>query len=217
MNVDKIEKLLVKTFKGDKNIKDIEGSRHVENGVVKSRVIIDFKIDPVEKYESIITNVLGSVGVIHHFKYGSGYNLNICFDENEAFQMQEGMEIIPDKWYTPIVGQNPLVGYYLYNFFVGNRKFHLYVNKKSNTFLITAEYNEFPLIDFMLFKEAIESHKLLLLMDGVENPLETLKLDIHIRDEKKPEYWTRNGKVEKVDKNLLKEYAKPGFLLNLKS
>lgn len=216
MNVKKIEKILGKTFKGDKNIKKIEGLEYIENGIVKNVIIIDFLKDPSKTYESIITNTLGKfravhhfkygTGVVNHFRYGNGYALNVCFEEKEAFKMKEGMEIIPNEWY------NPVVGYYIYEFFVGNRKFHLHVNKKSNAFLMKEDQNEYPILDIMLFREVIEAHKLVMLLEDIENPLETLKLDINIYVGKKMEYWIRNGKVEKADKGLLKEYSKQGFL-----
>ncbi|MGM1361112.1 hypothetical protein ACS2B2_25650 [Bacillus cereus group sp. BceL297] len=211
MDVEKIEKLLLETFRNDKNVKEVEGINYMEDGVVKSVVIVDFESDPGKKYEALITNILGPTGVIHHFKYGNGYALNVCLEEKENFQMREGMEVIPNEWY------NPMLNHYVYEFFVGNRKFHLHINKKSNTFLIKEEQNEYPILDFMLFREAIETHKLLMLMEEIENPLETLKLDINMYLGKKMEYWIRNRKVEKANKKLIKEYSQPGFLLNMNS
>lgn len=210
MDIEKIEELLLETFRNDKNVKEVEGIDYMEDGVVKSVVIVDFEIDPGKKYEALITNVLGPTGVIHHFKYGNGYALNVCLEEKENFQMQEGMEIVPNEWY------NPMLNYYVYEFFVDNRKFHLHINKKSNTFLIKEEQNEYPILDLMLFREALVTHKLLMLMEEIENPLETLKLDINMYLGKKMEYWIQNGKVEKANKKLIKEYSQPGFLLNLK-
>lgn len=211
MDVEKIEELLLETFRNDKNVKEVEGINYMEYGVVKSVVIVDFDIDPGKKYEALTTNILGPTGVIHHFKYGNGYALNVCLEEKENFQMREGMEVIPNEWY------NPMLNYYVYEFFVDNRKFHLHINKESNTFLIKEEQNEYPILDFMLFREAIVTHKLLMLMEEIENPLETLKLDINMYLGKKMEYWIRNGKVEKATKSLTKEYSQPGFLLNMNS
>ncbi|MGX5609010.1 hypothetical protein ACWKTZ_21805 [Bacillus cereus] len=206
MDVEKVEKLLMETFKNDKNVKAVEGIKHIEYGVVKSVVIVDFESDPGKKYENLITNVLGQVGAVHHFKYGNGYALNVYLEEKEHFQMQEGMEIVPNEWY------NPIINYYIYEFFVGDRKLHLHVSKENNTFFVKEEKNEFPLLDLLLYREAIEAHKLVMLMEGIENPLETLKLNIHMYVGKEPRYWIRNGKVEKADKSLIKEYSQPGFL-----
>ncbi|MDA1675242.1 hypothetical protein [Bacillus cereus group sp. TH152-1LC] len=206
MDIEKIEKLLMETFKNDKNVKAVEGIKHIEYGVVKNVVIVDFESDPGKKYENLITNVLGQVGAVHHFKYGNGYALNVCLEEKEHFQMQEGMEIVPNEWY------NPIIDYFIFEFFVGNRKFHLHVSKENDTFFIKEEKNEFPLLDLLLYREAIEAHKLLMLLEGIENPLETLKLNIHMYVGKEPRYWIRNGKVEKADKRLIKEYSQPGFL-----
>lgn len=206
MDIEKIEKLLMETFKKDKNVKEIEGIEYIEDGVVKSVIIMNFESDPGKKYEALITNTLGRIGAIHHFKYGNGFALNVYLKEKETFQMQEGMEIIPNEWY------NPMLNYYVYEFFVGSRKFHLHINKESNSFLIKEEQNEYPILDFMLFREALVTHKLLMLMEEIESPLETLKLDIDLYLGKKMEYWIRNGKVEKIDKLLIAEYSKPGFL-----